>query len=206
MALVYQVPQGFADRTKQGLGGLDAWARLVWLPSQAKLRALAVEARDGQVHAASWSFTLPLAKPIGRGFYDELARGIVAAAASTPSADVRLRDKQRLPVQEADGGRVDIDETVDGRRMREIIFYAPDDHSIAFFTLLCPLDELARYQPRFVAAVQGHAGEERPPWQSALELSAALAFVAGVLAARAARKQLERATATGAGSAPSRSG
>jgi hypothetical protein len=207
LSLIYMVPYGFTDKTTEGKKGLGRLAAKITLPSRATLKKIAVDERDGKVHAASWAFTLPEAAPIDASFADELANGIAEMGKKAPATELAVKGKQTLRVQDTDGGRVDVDMTVDGTRMRETIYYAPGDHEVSVMVYLCPLDELSRYHPIIVASVQGREAPsiwERPwPWRRIAEIAAVIAFVAAGWGARAARKRLTRSAA---GSTPSRSG
>jgi hypothetical protein len=205
LALVYQVPQGFADRTARGHAGLGQLAAKIVLPQRATLRLVAVEERDARVHAAAWSFTLPTSgltsnqrsEKVGPAFADELARGIAEAGKQAPGANVEVRARTPARVQGEDGGRVDVDLNFDDLRMREIIFYAPADDQVAVLVYLCPLDELARYEPRFVAAAQAQPRARRWPWRKLLEGAAFASFLVTLWGARAARKRLQATRTAG---------
>jgi hypothetical protein len=190
-ALIYQVPQGFTDRTADGKRALGPLAAKLTLPARATLKQVAVEERNGQLHAASWGYTLPLAGPLAPGFVDGLAKGLAELGQKAPATELVVRGQRNLKVQNSDGGRVDVDLTLDGRRMREIVYYAPGDEAVSVLVYLAPLDELDRYEPRFVAAVQGQTAH-RFPWDRVLEATAVVAFVLALLGARTARKRMQR--------------
>lgn len=191
MALVYQLPQGFADRTAAGRTGLGPLASKVTLPSRATIKRISVDEHDGRVRAASWAFTLPTEGTVGPSFLDQLAGGIAELGKKAAGADLAVVGKQSVQVQGTPGGRVDVDMNVDATRMRETIYYAPADNQVAVLVYLCPLSDLPHYQPLFEAAAQSRP----PPFPLAklLEAAAILAFLAALWGARAARKRLQSA-------------
>jgi hypothetical protein len=191
-ALIFQVPQGFVDRTAEGKRALGPLAGKVTLPARATVKQIAVEERDGRVHAASWAYTLPLSGAPGPDFVDGLAKGLNELGTKAPATDLNVRGQRNLKVQGTDGGRVDVDLTVDEQRMREIIYYAPSDDGVAVVVYLAPLAEMNRYEPLFTAAVQAQPPPQRRfPWDRVLEIAAVIAFVLALLGARAARKRMQ---------------
>jgi len=195
-ALVFQIPHGFVDRTEKGRAGLGRLASKITLPSRATVKRIAV---DGDVHAASWAFTLPEAAPIGPDFVDGLARGIAEMGKRAPATELEVVHQQLLRVQDTDGGRVDVELSVDGKRQREIIYYAPLPGEVAVMVFLCPLDELPHYEPIFAAAAQGRLGprwwQRDWPWRRVAEGAAVVTFLLALWGARAARKRLTRSEA-----------
>lgn len=206
LALIYQVPYGFTDKTAEGKKGLGSLASKITLPPRATVKKITVEEREGKVHAASWGFSLPEEAPIDNTFVDGLADGIAEMGKKAPATELEVKDRRNLKVQGLDGGRVDVNLTVDQVRMREVIFYAPGDKTVEVMVFIFPLDEMKRYEPIFAAASQGLAAPniwERPwPWRRIAEVAAVLAFVLAGLGARSARKRLTRSAAGSKPSAP----
>jgi hypothetical protein len=196
LALVFAVPQGFVDHTAEGKPALGRLAAHISLPARATVKRIATDESYGFVKAASWAYTLPMSAPVGPEFLDGLARGLQKMGVEKPATALSLKSQRLVELQGRQGGRVDADLTLEEKRLREILFYAPGDGEVAVMVFICPLDDLPRYEPRFVAAAEGRDSPAPPTWRRALPLVAGVVLLVGLaLLGLRARRQLTRSAA-----------